>query len=98
MPSGLAMELLMMLRLDCVAPLTSLNFGCSATWPVTVAPAIVAAFVTPCTTELCAPGSVTMTSLSPVSRPPSSRGSDVCRNVSPALAWPRTRRVAPARR
>jgi uncharacterized membrane-anchored protein len=90
-PDGRApgMERLAGLGLDALllpAPDRSLNFGCRAIVPVTVALASVAACLTPLMTDDAAPGSVTRTIRSPARVSASSFGSAVCRNASLAPA------------
>ncbi len=85
MRSVVASALLIAARLDLVLPVRSLNFGWSATVPVTVAPAYPAAFSMPLVIPDDAPGSVTRTILFPVSMALSSFGSAVWRNASLAL-------------
>ena len=79
--SAVARSELIWARLDWVVPDRSLNFGWMATWPVTVAPASMAACLTPEITVDEAPGSVTSTIRSPGSSLASSLGSAVVRNV-----------------
>ena len=83
-------------RLSCVVPLVSKNLGCRLICPVTVAPASFAAVLIPLTTEDWAPGSVTISSRWPVSRPCSTVGSTAWAYCSPWLAccWAASRWLA----
>ncbi len=85
-PTDWATSRLVWFRLSWVVSLVSKNFGCKAIWPVTLAPASMAAALIPLTTEDCAPGSVMIRIRWPDSRSRRTAGSTPWAYDSPSPA------------